>query len=243
VLNLQAAGWNGMYQYGEVATFINEAIEWENLIYFLYSYFWDVPMSWNFVRQIQHPDSTRQAFLRAGSARVVVPIRKGYEQQWMAFAETGILQPSGYTSPYIDIAEQIENYDSTNYPGIPPANPPSTSPSDVQDQVGTESQSQVGASTNPVTITVESSAGFLPGYNVVIDSWDARQVQETQIITAVPGPTQITVAELTYPHDGTTTAFPVVQPGQNGILIAEWYEYTPTSGTDIAVNSDLSTVA
>jgi hypothetical protein len=172
----------------------------------------------------------------------VVPIRKGYEQQWMAFVETGVLQTSGYASPYMDIAEQIENYDSTNYPGIPPANPPNTSPSDVRSQVGTESQSQVAASVTPVTITVESSAGFLPGYNVVIDTWDSRQVQETQIITGIPSPTQITLAQLTYAHNGTTTPFPIVQPGENGILIAEWYEYTPTSGTDIAVNSDLGTV-
>lgn len=241
-LNLQAAGWDGMYQYGEVVTFINEAIEWENLIYFLYSYFWDVPVGWNFVRNIVHPDSTRQAFLRAGSARVVVPIRKGYEQQWMAFVETGKLQSTGYSSPYIDIAEQIENYDSTNYPGIPPADP-QTSPPDLQAQVGTVSESKVGPSATSVTIAVESSSGFLPGYNVVIDTWDARQVQETQTVVAVPGPTQITVAALTYAHDGTATAFPIIQPGENGILITEWYEYTPTSGTDIAVNSDLTTVA
>jgi hypothetical protein len=35
----------------------------------------------------------------------------------------------------------------------------------------------------------------------------------------------------------------VVQAGAQGLLIGEWFEYTPTSGTDIAVGSDLSTIA
>ena len=39
------------------------------------------------------------------------------------------------------------------------------------------------------------------------------------------------------------TAFPVVQAGKKGVLIAEWNEYTPSSGTDIAVTSNLATIA
>jgi len=63
-LKVTVGGWSPMFQYQEMVKFINEAIEWENVLYFLYSYFWDVPQSWNFIRQLQHPDSTRQAFLR-----------------------------------------------------------------------------------------------------------------------------------------------------------------------------------
>ena len=106
----------------------------------------------------------------------------------------------------------------------------------------TAAQAAVPASVGePVTIKVDSSDGFLPGYNVVIDSWDARQVQETQTITAIPSETEITVAQLIHSHE--TAPFPILQPGENGTLIAQRYEYTPTSGTDIAVNSDLTTIA
>jgi hypothetical protein len=35
----------------------------------------------------------------------------------------------------------------------------------------------------------------------------------------------------------------LVQAGAKGVLIGEWFEYTPTSGTDIAISSDLTTIA
>ena len=44
--------WTTMYQ--EMVKFINEAIGWENVLYFLYSYFWDVPESWDFIRPRWH---------------------------------------------------------------------------------------------------------------------------------------------------------------------------------------------
>src|SRR6185437_9349844 len=61
-LGVSPTAWTTMYQYQEMIKFINEAIEWENTLYFLYPYFWDVPPAWDFVRTIQHPDSTRQSF-------------------------------------------------------------------------------------------------------------------------------------------------------------------------------------
>jgi hypothetical protein len=42
--------------------FVNEAIEGENITYFLL--FLDVRDSWDFIRKIKHPDATQQAFLR-----------------------------------------------------------------------------------------------------------------------------------------------------------------------------------
>jgi hypothetical protein len=62
----------------------------------------------------------------------------------------------------------------------------------------------------------------------------------------VPDGKHITVQALSYDHspaDGGNEPFPVVQAGSKGTLIAEWFEYTPTSGTDIGINSNLSTVS
>lgn len=319
LLRLSGAALTTLANYGQTVLFINEAIEWENLIFYLDSYFWDIPASWNFIRQIQHPDAQRQAFLRAGSARVVVPIRKGYELAWSQFYQGGSVTPSlSADSPYMTIAQEIQDYDNTNYPGIPPANPadqsstattttssatvgPSTTaiaipvassagfivgqPATVdtgslaetatvtalatgsitvvslaskhdgsttafpitQDNTS-QSDSTMAAtictatlssSLLPVSIAVQSSAGFIAGYTALVDS---GQNAECQLIVSV-GDGTITVQRLVNAHDGSTTAFPVAQQNEAGVLIAEWNEYTPTSGTDIAVTSNLATIS
>jgi hypothetical protein len=248
-LDVTTKAWTPMFLYEEMVKFINGAIEWENVLYFLYSYFWDVPPAWEFVRQIRHPDLTRQAFLRAGSARVVLTVRKGWEQAWVNFVEAGgfgeTLLPG---HPYLTIAQQIEAYDETNYPGIPPANPGGGPLVADGDSVASTSSATLQPSASPVTIEVGSSDGFIVGYTAVIDTWDSKDtngntLQENQTITAVPNGTHITVAALTNAHDGSKTPFPVMQAGEKGQLIAEWFEYTPTSGTDIAVTSNLADIA
>jgi hypothetical protein len=248
-LGLSPNDWSTMFQYQEMVKFINEAIEWENVLYFLYSYFWDVPVSWDFIRQIRHPDSTRQAFLRAGSARVVLTVRKGWELAWVSFVETGGFESTLIPGhPYMSIATEIADYDNTNYPGIPPANPASGSTTADPGSIATTSSASVPKSPDPVTIAVDSSAGFAVGYVAVIDDFiydpndPNKNPQEAQTVTAIPDGTHITVQRLDKPHDGTTTPFPVLQPGEKGVLISEWYEYTPTSGTDIAVTSNLATI-
>jgi len=252
--DLTVAGWTLVDQYEEFVNFVNQAIDWDNLIYFLYSYFWDVPTSWDFIRQIQHPDSTRQAFLRAGSARVVVTVQPGWEAAWTYFVLTGTPPPTPVPAldhPYMTIAQQIADYDSTNYPGLPAPDPTNTTPVDYDNipPVGTTCDEDLTASTAPVTITVADSTGFVVGATAIIDVFVAdptTNVQEAQTITAVPDGTSITVQALSYDHspaNNNNDPFPVVQAGSKGTLIGEWFEYTPTSGTDIAINSVLSTVS
>jgi hypothetical protein len=244
--NLSIADWSLIAQYEQMVSFINEAVDWDNIIYFLYSYFWDVPDSWDFIRQIQHPDSTRQAFLRAGGARVVLTVRKGWEVAWTNFVATGD-PASDAPHPYLTIAEQIAAYDATSYPGIPAADPNNPDPLNDDDTqpAGTTCDQVLAVSAKPKTITVASSAGFVAGATAIIDTF-ASGVQEAQSITAVPDATHITVAAIAHPHTPATNdedAYPVVQAGSKGLLIGEWYEYTPTSGIDIEVNSDLSAIA
>jgi hypothetical protein len=151
--------------------------------------------------------------------------------------------------PYLSIAKEIQAYDETNYPGIPPANPASGPTSDQQYSVAAVCSAKVNASSSPVTIPVDSSTGFNVGFSVVIDAFiynpanPNANLQEQQIVTAVPDSTHITVQSLNKTHDGSLTPFAIVQPGETGVLIAEWFEYTPTSGTDIAVTSNLPTIA
>jgi hypothetical protein len=243
-LGISAANWSVVNLHEDQVRFINQAIEWENVVTFLYSYFWDIPASWAFIRSIKHPDPDRQAFLRAGSARVVLTVRKGWEQAWVTFAEGGFAgAPVPPDHPYLTIAQEIAAYDDRNYPGIPPATPDGSTVR-LEDAIYTTCTAAVGPDPGqpaaPVSIPVEDSTPFLIGAQVVIDVYDDRKVQEATTVTATPDATHLVVAQLT--HDHTTTPFPVIQPGENGALIAEWHEYTPTSGTDIAVTSNLSTI-
>jgi hypothetical protein len=253
---LNTSEWSIVSQYEAIVKFINEAIEWENVIYFLYSYFWDIPTAWPFIRQLEHPDATRQAFVRAGAARVVLTIRKGYEKAWTWFAEQYDFSPPDGPwpdFPYMTIAQEIQDYDNTNYPGIPPANPNSGNTGGVDSgdpAAGTMSSAHIVPSTSlantAVQIPVEDGTGFSVGSQVIIDSWDSK-VQELQQIVAIgDNKTSITVKALKNEHDGTAKGnrpFPIMLAREKGVLIAEWFEYTPSKGTYIAINSDLKTIA
>jgi hypothetical protein len=133
------------YAHGEAIKFVQHAVEWENMLYFLYPYFWSNPDKklgaesgkveeqseseyWEFKKYLDHPDPIHRAFLKAGAARVVLTIRPGFENAFLAFLNTPDptnpqnieLLPS---SPYFSIAKEFEAYAKTNYQGIPPANP------------------------------------------------------------------------------------------------------------------------
>jgi hypothetical protein len=243
--SLDARHWSVLGQHEEIVRFINQAIEWENVVTFLYSYFWDVPESWNFIRQLRHPDATRQAFLRAGSARVVLTVRKGWEAKWVRFAQDGTVDADiapGSTDPYLSIGQEIAAYDDRNYPGIPPANPARDAVR-LQDAVYTTASVKIDPSASPVAIAVGSSAGIVAGLPVVLDVEDDRHIQEETLVTNVPDATHIVVVSVVHAHDGTQVPVPVLQPGTKGAMIAEWFEYTPSSGIDIAVTSNLETIA
>jgi type II secretory pathway pseudopilin PulG len=111
-----------LLEHGETIKFLHHAIEWENMLYFLYPYFWTHPTRWEFKKYLDHPDPMHRAFLKAGSARVVLTIRSGFEDAFLAFINTGDMNDLP-PSPYLEIGQEFRNYANTNYPGIPPANP------------------------------------------------------------------------------------------------------------------------
>ena len=120
---LKNEGFRGdLLEHGKMIKFLHHAIEWENMLYFLYPYFWTHPTRWEFKKYLDHPDPMHRAFLKAGSARVVLTIRPGFEDAFLAFINTGDMNDLP-PSPYLEIGQEFKNYANTNYPGIPPANP------------------------------------------------------------------------------------------------------------------------
>jgi hypothetical protein len=122
--------WDSVRKYGDFIKYIHNAIEWENVLYFTYPYFWDLVENWQFKRFLVHPDFDRRNFLRAGCARVIVPVRPGFEKSFAQLVEHFTLPvsatdqgtvPEGH--PYISIGDEMRNYAMTNYEHTPPANP------------------------------------------------------------------------------------------------------------------------
>jgi hypothetical protein len=69
--------------------FLQQAFEWEHLSWVLYRYFWGRRDTWHRTVVQTHPDPDFAAFLNAGSARLQLSVRPGFEGLVKHFMETG----------------------------------------------------------------------------------------------------------------------------------------------------------
>lgn len=74
---------------GDDARFFEHAFEWTQMTYVFYPYFWGRQDDWYDVLAETDSDSTFQSFLRAGSSRVQIPVRPGFEEAVLYYIETG----------------------------------------------------------------------------------------------------------------------------------------------------------
>jgi hypothetical protein len=118
---LTSSQWAQAMGLGEFIKYLHQAIEWENVLFFVYPYFWDTPRNHSLKRFLQHPDSLHRAFLRGGAARVVLTVRPGFEESFTRLYETGTLDEDLGDHPYLAIAAEIRAFAETHYPGIPGA--------------------------------------------------------------------------------------------------------------------------
>jgi hypothetical protein len=66
-----------------------QSFEWNNMTYLFYPYFWGKKDEWPAVAQLTDDDPLFTRFLRAGAARVQVPVRLGFEQAILTYLGTG----------------------------------------------------------------------------------------------------------------------------------------------------------
>jgi len=88
--------WEDTFQYGDYISLVHEALDWDNMLVSLYPYFWDTNAAAEGKPFLDHPDPAHREFLRAGAAKVVLPIRPGYEQKVLSlleYGEVGTLEP------------------------------------------------------------------------------------------------------------------------------------------------------
>ncbi|MGF6853952.1 hypothetical protein [Paraburkholderia sp. CI3] len=99
--------------WGAMVAFFERAFEWPNIMYTYYPYFWGRPGRWGDLILIQDADPQFEAFLKAGAARVVVPVRPGFEAALAHFQETGDVwmgeeMPDMFSDYYVSIIEEIK---------------------------------------------------------------------------------------------------------------------------------------
>jgi hypothetical protein len=105
---------NGSYDYpqldfdlaatqGAIVQFFEQAFEWEQIMYIFYPYFWSNKREWLNLLRTDDVDPVFAEFLKAGAARVMVPIRRNYEEAVYHFLETdrGCIWDGG-DRPHID---------------------------------------------------------------------------------------------------------------------------------------------
>ena len=115
--------WRGIVNYGDFIKYVHDAVEWENVLFFAYPYFWDTVENWPFKRFLMHPDPIHREFLRSGAMRVVLTIRPGFEASFAMLQTGDPTAPPDRSLSYVTIGEEMRNFAMTNYEGIPPANP------------------------------------------------------------------------------------------------------------------------
>ena len=80
---------------GKEIQFIEQAFEWNQVTYELYPYFWGKKSRWTMLYTIEDNDPIFTAFLQAGAARVIVPVRPGYEDAVVQYMESGEIWSGG----------------------------------------------------------------------------------------------------------------------------------------------------
>ncbi|MGX9787194.1 hypothetical protein [Mycobacterium sp. MMS18-G62] len=100
-------------KWGAVTAFFERAFEWEHLMYLYYPYFWGRRAKWGELILIQDLDPAFEAFLTAGAARVVVPVRPGFENALAHYHETGDVWmgeeiPDMFSEQYVSIVAEIK---------------------------------------------------------------------------------------------------------------------------------------
>ena len=101
---------------GKYIRFFEQAFEWEQMMFFYYPYFWGRKPNWLKRALLQDVDPLFAEFIKAGSARLVVSVRPGFEKAIAHFFDTGEIWDGGdlpdITSPlYVSIIEEIRERD------------------------------------------------------------------------------------------------------------------------------------
>jgi hypothetical protein len=86
--------------------FFEQAFEWEQMTYRFYEYFWGRKQQWMKDLLLDDRNEEFRSFLSAGSARLILPVRPGFEKLVAHYFETGAIA-NGDDIPDITSAEYL----------------------------------------------------------------------------------------------------------------------------------------
>jgi len=98
---------------GRYIRFFEQAFEWENMTYVYYPYFWGRKSKWLDRILARDIDPVHAEFLKSGYARVVAPVRPGFESAVAHFLDTGEVWEGGdlptIGNPlYVEVLDEIK---------------------------------------------------------------------------------------------------------------------------------------
>lgn len=106
--------------YAAHVKFFEQVFEWELMTYVFYPYYWADRCDWPTLLEVENAgDATFEAFLRSGMARMVVPVRVGFERALNYYFQTGLINNGGNlvldTSDdlYLSIDEELREPEGT----------------------------------------------------------------------------------------------------------------------------------
>jgi type II secretion system protein G len=248
---LTPAQWADVIQgRGELIKFLHNAIEWENVLFFVYPYFWDHAFNWPFKQFLVHPDPVHREFLRSGCARVVLTIRPGFEKPFATLLDTGdATGPPDPNSPYVTLAEETRNYAMTNYENIPPANPDHNvrellypqqraAWTDIQYLMLLLEDYHMANGRYPTT--AEGLTVLQPRPQGPVPSADPWGKPYHYNSPGVHNDYDLASYGADGKPGGTELASDITSWAE-GSVVGRWYEYTPTSALDVSINTILPT--
>lgn len=108
--------------------FFEQAFEWERITYSFYPYFWGWKQAWGKRMLLEDTDPAFATFLRAGAARVVFPVRPGFEEAVLHYLETGKIwnggpPPTVNDKLYVPIVKEIQEAEGAPGEELPQGEP------------------------------------------------------------------------------------------------------------------------
>ncbi|MBW7869969.1 MAG: hypothetical protein H3C39_02790 [Flavobacteriia bacterium] len=81
--------------YASFVKFMEQAFEWENISYNFYPFYWANRGNWKNLYNTVEGDSLFHSFLQSGMARVIAPVRPGFEDAVQFYLATGLVWGGG----------------------------------------------------------------------------------------------------------------------------------------------------
>lgn len=99
---------------GKIIQFFEQAFEWENITYRFYPYYWGRKEDWDITFDKEDTDTAFTDFLRAGAARLVIPVHPAYTETVLHYLYTNEIwnggEPPALDDPlFISIIDEIKS--------------------------------------------------------------------------------------------------------------------------------------